>query len=44
MVNQKLKEYIYENIFPEYELNDKGHNLVHIKKVLDRAFEIANRL
>ena len=43
MVDQKLKEYIDENIFPEYELNDKGHNLVHIKKVLDRAFEIAKK-
>ena len=43
MVNQKLKEYIDVNIFPEYELNDKGHNLVHIKKVLDRAFEIAKK-
>ena len=43
MINQKLKEYIEENIFPEYELNDKGHNLVHIKKVLDRAFEIAKK-
>ena len=43
MINQKLKEYIEENIFPEYELNDKGHNLVHIKKVLERAFEISKK-
>lgn len=43
MVNQKLKEYIESNILPEYELNDKGHNLVHINKVLERAFEIAEK-
>ena len=41
MINQDLKEYIESTIFPEYELNDKGHNLVHINKVLDRSFEIS---
>lgn len=43
MVEQKLKDYIESNIFPEYDLNDKGHNMVHIKNVLDRAFEIAEK-
>ena len=41
MINQDLKDYIESTIFPEYELNDKGHNLVHINKVLDRSFEIS---
>ena len=29
-VNQELKDYIKKNIFPEYEKNDGGHNIVHI--------------
>ena len=41
MVNHEIKEYITTKILPEYELNDKGHNLVHINNVLSRAFEIA---
>ena len=43
MVNQDLKVYIEAKIFPEYELNDKGHNLVHINNVLSRAFEISKK-
>lgn len=42
-VNNKLKEYIEEKILPEYQLNDKGHNIEHIKYVLKRAFEISNK-
>lgn len=40
-VNNDLKHYIEENIFPEYYLNDEGHNIEHIKYVLKRAFEIS---
>lgn len=40
-VNNDLKNYIVENIFPEYSLNDEGHNMEHIKYVLKRAFEIS---
>lgn len=40
-INQSLKNYIEKGILPEYELNDKGHNLVHINNVLNRAFEIS---
>ncbi len=43
MINQDLKEYIESIIFPEYELNDKGHNLVHINNVLTRAFDISKK-
>ena len=43
MINQDLKKYIEATIFPEYELNDKGHNLVHINNVLSRAFEISKK-
>lgn len=42
-IDPNLKKYIAENIFPEYELNDKGHNLDHIKFVLNRAFEISKK-
>ena len=43
VINAKLKQYIESNVLPEYELNDKGHNLTHINNVLDRAFEIAEK-
>ena len=40
-VDPNLKSYIEENIMPEYSLNDDGHNQNHIKRVLTRAFELA---
>lgn len=40
-VNQNLKKYIEENIFPEYKKNDLGHNIEHIKYVISRSFEFA---
>lgn len=39
-VNQKLQQYIEENIFPSYQKNDAGHNLEHIKYVIDRSFQL----
>ena len=30
-INDKLKEYIEENIFPEYSKNEPAHNIDHIK-------------
>ena len=41
MINNRLKNYIESEVLPEYELNDKGHNLRHINIVMDRAFELA---
>ena len=41
LVNVKLRKYIEENILPEYNLNDKGHNIEHIEFVLNRAYEIS---
>ncbi|MCI8331130.1 MAG: phosphohydrolase, partial [Bacilli bacterium] len=35
-VNEKLKRYIEQNIFPQYSLNDKGHQIEHIKYVINR--------
>ena len=39
-VDGSLKKYIEENVFPEYEKNDKGHNILHIKEVIRRSFEL----
>ena len=39
-VNKKLKEFIKEQIFPEYEKNDGGHNLSHILEVIRRSFAL----
>ncbi len=39
-VDKVLKDYIDDNILQEYELNDGGHNLNHIRYVLKRAFEL----
>lgn len=41
MVNENLKKYIEQEILPEYNLNDKGHNIEHIDFVLNRAYELA---
>lgn len=40
-IDNKLKEYIENNIMPTYDLNDKGHNKNHIYFVLKRALEIS---
>lgn len=41
MINDKLKEYIENCIFPEYDKNDSGHGIEHIKYVVDRSFRFA---
>ena len=41
MINQEIKEYIEKNIFPEYQKNDSGHNIDHIKYVLERSLKFA---
>ena len=43
-VDKDLKKYIEQNILPEYKLNDNGHNIDHIKYVLNRAFELSNNI
>lgn len=39
-VNPRLKKYIEENYFPEYEKNDKGHGLAHMLEVVRRSFAL----
>ena len=43
-INKNLQKYIEENIFPSYEKNDLGHNLEHIKYVIDRSLKFANQI
>lgn len=37
-VNQDLMKYVQEHVFPLYQKNDLGHNIVHIKEVIRRCF------
>ena len=39
-VNPRLIMYIEKNIFPEYEKNEKAHNIEHINQVIERSFNI----
>ena len=39
-VRSDLKDFISDNIFPEYEKNDGGHNLAHILEVIRRSFAL----
>lgn len=43
-INDKLKEYIEENIFPVYEKNEPAHNIDHIKYVIGRSFKFADTI
>ena len=40
IVNKELKNYIENNIFPEYEKNEKGHGIDHIRYVIERSFQL----
>ena len=39
-INKELQEYIEKNILPEYNKNEKGHNIDHIKYVINRSIEL----
>jgi len=41
-INKKLKEYIENNILPSYKKNDLGHNIDHIKYVIERSLKFAS--
>lgn len=43
-INENLREYIENNIFPSYEKNDCGHNLEHIKYVIERSLKFASTI
>ncbi len=39
-INRELQGYIENSIFPEYEKNEKGHGIDHIKYVIERSFQL----
>ena len=39
-INKELQDYIENNIFPEYEKNEKSHGIDHIKYVIQRSFQL----
>ena len=41
MITKEIKNYIEKNIYPEYHKNDSGHNIDHIKYVLERSLKFA---
>ncbi len=43
-INEDLQKYIENYIFPEYEKNDLGHNLNHIKYVIERSLKFASTI
>lgn len=43
-VNEELKRYIEQNIFPRYKLNDKGHQIEHINYVINRCYKLSNNM
>ena len=44
MINNELKKYIEENVFPSYKKNDLGHNLDHIRYVIERSLKFAKEV
>ena len=43
-INKKLQYYILKNVFPSYKNNDLGHNLDHIKYVINRSLQFASEV
>ena len=43
-INKKLQDYIEKIIFPSYKKNDLGHNLDHIKYVINRSLKFASEV
>ena len=39
-LNENLVKYVEEKRFPEYDTNIGGHNIEHIKLVINRSFEL----
>lgn len=43
-MDDKLIEYVENNIFPIYDKNDKAHDIGHINYVIKRSFELSENL
>ena len=42
-INDELMQYIKNEIFPLYNKNEEGHGIKHIKTVIRRSLELANK-
>lgn len=43
-VRPEIKQYVEKCIFPQYEKNDQGHGILHIREVIRRAFALKDTL
>lgn len=43
-MDNKLKEYVDNFIYKHYSLNDKGHDMNHVKYVINRSMEFAKQV
>ena len=43
-VKPEIKKYVEKNIFPQYEKNDQGHGILHIREVIRRSFALKDTL
>lgn len=43
-VTPNIKRYIEGTVFPEYEKNDQGHGILHIREVIRRSFALKDTL
>ena len=44
IINPKIVSYIEKKVFPLYLQNDSGHQLIHIKYVINRAIKLSSGL
>lgn len=42
-INKEIIQYITSRIFPEYNKNEEGHGIKHIKTVIKRSLELAHK-
>jgi len=43
-VKPEIKRYVEKVIFPQYEKNDQGHGILHIREVIRRSFALKDTL
>ena len=43
-MNEELKQYIQNQLFPEYEKNEQGHRIEHINYVIERSLKFASQV
>lgn len=43
LMNNKLIDYIENNVFPQYSKNEQGHGIEHIRYVIDRCMRFAEQ-